>query len=187
MAVAVAAFAMFRPAIVSAAELAEKLAPCLACHGERGTSQIDNVPSLGGQPAPYVLVQLFMFRERLRIVDPMTEAVRGLTDDDLRAISDAIAALPPPAAPAEPGDPARLDRARLLAERHRCNFCHRPDYAGRDTAPRLAWQREDYLLKTLREYKSGERRGYDATMAEVMQPLDDPQTVELAYYLAHFR
>jgi cytochrome c553 len=53
--------------------------------------------------------------------------------------------------------------------------------------PRLADQREDYLLKTLREYKSGARHGYDATMAEVLQPIDDAQLVELAYYLAHVR
>ena len=53
--------------------------------------------------------------------------------------------------------------------------------------PRIADQREDYLLKTLREYKSGTRRGYDATMAEALQPVDDSQLVELAYYLAHLR
>jgi len=84
-------------------------------------------------------------------------------------------------------EPLQIERARALAEEHRCNFCHRPDYSGRETAPRLAHQREDYLQKALREYKSGERRGYDATMAEVMQPLDDARIADLAYYLAHFR
>ena len=53
--------------------------------------------------------------------------------------------------------------------------------------PRLADQREDYLLKTLREYKSGARHAYDASMAEVLQPIDDAQIVALAYYLAHTR
>jgi len=53
--------------------------------------------------------------------------------------------------------------------------------------PRLADQREDYLLKTLREYKSGARRGYDASMAEVLQPTDDAQLIEFAYYLARLR
>ncbi len=53
--------------------------------------------------------------------------------------------------------------------------------------PRIADQREDYLLKTLRDYKSGARRGYDASMAEVVQPLDDAQLVELSYYLARYR
>ena len=53
--------------------------------------------------------------------------------------------------------------------------------------PRLADQREDYLLTTLRDYKSGARRGYDASMAEVLQPLDDAQLVAIAYYLARWR
>ena len=39
--------------------------------------------------------------------------------------------------------------------------------------PRLADQREDYLLKTLREYKSGARRAYEPIMVEVLQPTDD--------------
>jgi cytochrome c553 len=172
---------------VAAAELAEKLVPCLACHGEEGTSQVENVPSLGAQPAPYTLVQLFMFREKLRIVEPMNEATRELRDGDLQAIADALAAQPAPQAATDAGDPARLERARALAEQHRCNVCHRPDYSGREMAPRLAHQREDYLLKSLRGYRSGERRGYDATMAEVIQPLDDARLAELAYYLAHFR
>ena len=53
--------------------------------------------------------------------------------------------------------------------------------------PRLANQREDYLLKTLREYKSGARRGYDTSMAEVLQPVDDAQLIEFAYYLARLQ
>ena len=56
---------------VTAAALEERLAPCLACHGEKGQSQQPEVPSLGAQPAFYVMVQLYMFRERLRIVEVM--------------------------------------------------------------------------------------------------------------------
>src|SRR3954451_21622711 len=89
----------------------EKLVPCLACHGETGQSQNDNVPSLGAQNAPYALIQLFMFREGLRVAEPMNEMAKPLSDDDLRAISDAIAALPPPKAPTETGDPARMQQA----------------------------------------------------------------------------
>ncbi len=38
--------------------------------------------------------------------------------------------------------------------------------------PRIADQREDYLVKTLRDYKSNIRRGYDGTMAEVLGRID---------------
>ena len=63
-------------------------------------------------------------------------------------------------------------------------MCHRPDFSGQENVPRLAGQREDYLLKALREYKSGARHEYEPTMAEVLQPIDDAQLVEFAYYLS---
>jgi cytochrome c553 len=162
-----------------------KLEPCLACHGAQGQSETANVPSLGAQNAAYVLIQLFMFREGLRLAEPMNDMAKGLSDDDLRSISSDIAALPPPRPPASDGDPSRLDRARALVEQNHCNICHRLDFSGQENVPRVADQREDYLLKALREYKSGARHGYDATMAEALQPVGDAQIVELAYYLAH--
>ena len=55
----------------------EKLEPCLACHGAAGQSETEDVPSLGAQPAKYVLIQLFMFREKLRPVEPMTELTKS--------------------------------------------------------------------------------------------------------------
>src|SRR5215468_8645536 len=171
------------PAVGAALE--EKLEPCLACHGAEGRSETENVPSLGGQLAGYTLIQLFMFRERLRVAEPMNDLAKELSDDDLRSMADAIAASPAPKPVADPGDPARLERARALADQYHCRVCHRPDFSGQESAPRLAHQREDYLLKTLREYKSGARHGYDATMAEVLQPVDDAQIADLAYYLAH--
>ena len=116
-----------------------------------------------------------------------TRMAKGLSDDDLQAIAAALAVLPAPQPPADPGDPARLDRARALVEQNHCNVCHRPDFSGQNNVPRVADQREEYLLKTLRDYKSGARHGYDATMAEVLQPLSDLQLVELSYYLAHHR
>jgi cytochrome c553 len=168
----------------SAADPEEKLVPCLGCHGAQGQSEIENVPSLGAQPAPYTLIQLFMFREKLRLAEPMNELARQLSDNDLQSMADLIAKQAAPKPPADPADRARVERARALVERNHCNVCHRPDFSGRDNVPRLADQREDYLIKTMREYKSGTRRGYDASMAEVLQPVDDAQLVELAYYLA---
>src|SRR5438105_15486056 len=74
----------------------ERMAPCLACHGEKGQSENPEVPSLGGQPAYYMLIQLYLFREKQRKVEVMNEFTKGLTDDDLRKFSDSLAALPPP-------------------------------------------------------------------------------------------
>ena len=64
--------------------LAERAAPCLACHGEKGQSETPEVPSLGGQPAPYLLIQLYLFREKQRTQEIMNDQTKGFTDDDLR-------------------------------------------------------------------------------------------------------
>jgi len=167
--------------------LAEKVAPCLACHGEKGTSEIENTPSLGGQKAPYALIQIFMFREKLRVFDVMNEMAKSFTDDDLRTVSDFIATLPPPLPVADAADATRLERGRALIKQNRCDFCHRTDLAGADNVPRIAAQREDYLLKTLREYKSNTRHGYDGTMAEVLDRVPDPDIVDLAYTVARWK
>jgi cytochrome c553 len=172
---------------LNAETIQERAAPCLACHGEKGQSGTENIPSLGGQQAPYALIQLFMFREKLRTFEPMNEMAKSFTDDDLRTFSDFIATLPKPAPPADAGDPARMARAQALIQQHRCNACHNTDFSGKDNVPRIADQREDYLAKTLREYKDNSRHGYDGTMAEVLQPVTVEQIADLAYYLARVR
>src|SRR6516165_3620159 len=66
--------------LAAAAPVEQRLPACLSCHGEDGRSQTPDVPSLGGQPAPYTLIQLFMFRERLRVAAPMNDDAKGLSD-----------------------------------------------------------------------------------------------------------
>jgi cytochrome c553 len=171
----------------AAETLQERAAPCLACHGEKGQSETENTPSLGGQQAPYALIQLFMFREKLRTFEPMNEMAKALTDDDLRTFSDFIAQMPKPAPPADAGDPARMQRGQALAQQHRCNSCHNPDFSGKENVPRIANQREDYLAKTLGEYKDNSRHGYDGSMADVMGPISPAQIADLAYYIARVR
>jgi cytochrome c553 len=172
---------------VHAETIQERAAACFACHGERGQSATENTPSLGGQQAPYALIQLFMFREKLRTFEPMNEMAKPLSDDDLKTFSDFIAALPKPAPPADAGDPARMQQGQMLADQNRCSSCHSPDFSGKENVPRIANQREDYLKKTLAEYKDNTRHGYDGTMADVMQPITQEQIADLAYYLARVR
>ena len=172
----------------TAETIEERIAPCLACHGEKGQSETENTPSLGAQPAPYTLIQLFMFREKLRASEPMNEMAKALTDDDLqdllrlhRQIAQARAA--------GRRRRSRADAARrqALAQQHRCDACHNPDFSGKDNVPRIANQREDYLARTLSEYKDNSRRGYDGSMADVMAPVTAEQIADLAYFLARVR
>jgi cytochrome c553 len=180
-----AAVVLFAALPATAETLVERAAPCLACHGENGQSENPDVPSLGAQQKDFVLVQLYMFREKLRKVEIMNDMAKGMSDDDLRAFSEFVAKLPAPVPPSEALDAARIERAKEIVARNRCNFCHTPTFAGQDQIPRIAGQREDYLLRTLRDYKTGTRRSYDPAMASVVEPLKDEDFVELAYYLAH--
>lgn len=184
MALAMACFA----ALPAAAQtVRERLPACLACHGDNGQSQNAGVPSLGAQQGFYVTVQLLMFRDRMRVVEPMNDMAKGLSDDDLRNFADLISKLPAPRPVDGPADAARIERARALVERHHCNFCHTPSFAGQDNVPRIADQREDYLVRALRGYKDNSRRGYDGTMADVTAPISDGEILDLAYYLARVR
>src|SRR5262249_56732576 len=102
-----------------------RLAACLACHGASGQSVIPEVPSLGGQPAFYLTIQLVMFREKLRVVEPMNQVMQGLTDNDLRGMAAHLAKLPPPEVAGSTG-PERLGRVRAIIVPHRFDFCHTP-------------------------------------------------------------
>lgn len=166
--------------------IADKMPGCLGCHGEAGQSPNAGVPSLGAQNSPYTLIQLFLFREKLRTGAPMNDLMDGVADADLQAFADAIEKLPAPT-PVDAGDAQRLAHGRALAEQNHCLICHRADLSGQNNVPRLAGQREDYLLKSLRDYKSGARHGYDSSMADVVQPMADADFVDVAYFMARMK
>ena len=167
-----------------AAPVGERIAPCLACHGERGTSQNEGVPSLGAQMPDYIVTQLFQFRERQREAPPMNDMAAGLSDDDLRSFADALGVLPAPTADNGSLEPGLAARAQALVSKHQCNSCHGADLTGRDALPRIRGQREDYLKAALTGYRSSARPGYDPAMNEVAQKLTDVEIAELAAYIA---
>jgi cytochrome c553 len=172
---------------LGAQSLDERLPACFACHGDKGTSQLPDTPSLGAQPAFYTTVQLLMFRDRLRVSEPMNEMTKGLSDTELQRAADIISKLPPPEPVSDTPDAARMERGRALGQQHRCNFCHQSNYAGQENVPRIAGQREDYLLKALRGYKDNSRFAYDAQMSDVVYPLKDEDFADLASFLARLK
>jgi cytochrome c553 len=170
-----------------AATFEEQLETCKACHGQQGVSELQDVPSLAGMPVNYTLIQLYLFRAKTRKVEIMNDIAKDMTDDDLQKFGEYFSKLAPPRASGDAPDPAIAARAQAAIAKNHCNSCHNPDFSGREQMPRLAAQREDYLLKSLRDYKSGQRPGYDATMDEVIRPVTDTDIVDLAHYLARLR
>jgi cytochrome c553 len=163
--------------------LAEKLQLCGACHGEDGNSRMPNIPSLAGQPAFFVLNQLFLMREGVRKVPAMAAIVKDLKDPDLDALSAHFAKLAPKASD-EPVDPALVKRGAELAVQKRCSSCHLPTLAGQDQMPRLAKQRIDYLIQSLIELRDTTRPGGDTAMSAAVAGLTDADLTALAHYAA---
>jgi len=117
----------------------------------------------------------------------MAAAAAGLKDAELQALADLIVKLPPPAPQGKP-DATRGVRGRAIVESERCGSCHEADFSGHDNVPRLAGQREDYLVKALRDYKKGARTGYgNAVMPETVSALDDAQLADAAHFLSQLR
>ena len=116
----------------------------------------------------------------------MEDVARPLTDSDIADLAAHYARLPPRPAPGT-RDADKFAMGAALAERLRCTTCHEPNYAGREQMPRLAGQREDYLLHSLREFRDSKRAGTDTTMSGVLYGLSDADLAALAHYLAEFR
>lgn len=158
---------------------------CIACHGADGRSSTPEIPSLAGMPDQVVVLQMIIMREGLRVVPPMMEFAKGLTDSQIEDLGAYFASLPPgPPDDRGPRDPAKMQAGAALAERLRCGVCHLPDYRGREQMPRLAGQREDYLLHAMRQYRDNQRTGTDTQMNAVLYGLSDADLAALAHYMA---
>lgn len=159
---------------------------CAACHGEGGRGVPGLAPVLAGQPSFYAITQLFLFRAGRRGNEAMTAVAKEMTDTDLRGYSDLIGKLAavPTATAAQAPDAARMAQGRDLAQRHMCLSCHGNDLAGAPQVPRLAGQHEDYLARTLHEFRAAKRLGYTSAMSEALSGLKPDELDTLAYYLA---
>ena len=158
---------------------------CGTCHGAAGVSAMPNIPSLAGHTDEFITLQLILLRENIRIAPPMNDLSQGLTDGQVEDIAAYYTSLPAgPPAGGTGGDPAKLAEGAALSEKLRCGVCHLPDYRGRAQMPRLAGQREDYLVHAMLGYRDGTRQGTDTNMNAVMYGVTDAQVAALAYYLA---
>ena len=183
LAAAIACGSSVRAADIAAGK--EKAELCIGCHGEGGISQIENTPSLAAQPDQFIQWQLVFFRAGTRKNEQMQPIVEQLNNDDIRNLGAYYASLPPPK-PSADDDPELSKKGAQAAAGRRCASCHTDSYAGTKAVARLAGQREEYLVKALRDYKTGVRAGGAmAAMADVAFPLSEEEIEALAHYLAH--
>ncbi len=159
---------------------------CAGCHGDNGISQTENIPSLAGQPDQFIQWQLVFFRSGARKNEQMQPIVEQLSNEDIRNLGAYFASLTPPKAPSDDNPNLSKKGAQAVAGR-RCASCHTDTFAGTKAVARIADQREEYLVKALKDFKSGKRSGGGvAAMADVAYPLSEEEIEALAHYLAHF-
>jgi cytochrome c553 len=72
----------------------------------------------------------------------------------------------------------------LLSKQALCGTCHLPNYVGREQMPRLAGQREDYLLHSMRQFRNNTATGRDTIMAASLHGMNDDDLKAIAHYLA---
>jgi cytochrome c553 len=169
--------------VCSAQTAFPRQALCVSCHGAQGKSDIQGIPSLAGQPKLFIENQLVLMREGVREVPAMKGMLDGLTDDEAIAIAKYYAALPLNGIPADK-DPQLFAQGEKLAQGMRCGICHLPNYVGRDQIPRLAGQRDDFLLHSLLQFRNGQAIGRDSNMAAAVIGVSDADLAALSYYFA---
>ena len=161
-------------------------AVCVACHGAQGKSDIKGVPSLAGQPKLFIENQLVLIREGVRDIPSMKGMLDGLTDDEVIVIAKYYAGLSLTDIPADK-DPVLFAQGEKLAQGMRCGICHLPNYVGREQIPRLAGQRDDFLLHSLLQFKNGQAMGRDSNMAAAVIGVSDADLAAMSYYLARIK
>jgi cytochrome c553 len=184
--VVVGLFVLFSCADAPAADVAAGKAlaeGCAPCHGPDGVSKTPLTASLAGQSDEFVQWQLIYFRSGLRKSEVMNPIAETLSNEDIRNLGAYYASLPPPPPSVEPD--ALAQQGEKVALTHRCKSCHGDDYNGFRAGARLSGQREDVLLKALRDFKSGARISSGvAAMSDVTYELTDSDMQALAHYMA---
>jgi cytochrome c553 len=183
-----------------------KNAVCGGCHGPDGNSLVPDFPSLAGQSATYLYLQLRAFQTGSRPSDIMKPQVESLSDQDMKDLAAYYASLTPKASN-QPSSQADIDAGGDLFVRGDatrgippCQGCHgvaaqgvhsveqmpgRPATAWH-TYPTLAGQQPGYVVAQLKAYQTGAR--VDSSNGRIMQivaqALDEKSMQQVAAYVS---
>lgn len=184
----IAVFILLISPLTSFAEVGEQaVAPCVACHGEKGNSQAPIFPKLAGQNKKYLSKQLFDYQLNNRKNPTMQGMAAALSEQDIDDIATYYAAQTIQKNTAPVVDPDDEDEddddeesevdnqinpeevrkmgellymsGNLETQVPACSACHAPDASGNALAgfPALRSQHATYLVSTLKQYREGER------------------------------
>ena len=161
---------------------------CAKCHGDDGLGVSEKYASLAGQPAEYLLKQLFNFKSGQRRSDKMLPVVNKISASQAVLLAEYFSRLPAGFTPSK--DEAQKAAGRKLYFEgnpatgvSNCVACHGVYATGGGPVPRLVGQNPYYLETQLRRLID-QSRGNDRSMHYINAPLSNAEIRSLAIYLA---
>ena len=150
-----------KPDLAKAQQIVDTV--CAACHGADGNSPTPVNPSLAGQHADYITLQLAHFKSGIRSNAVMAGMAATLTPEDMKALGAFFARQKPKGLAAK--DPALVSAGQRLYRGGNsanavpaCAGCHAPTGGGIPARyPKLSGQHADYTFAQLQAFKAGTR------------------------------
>jgi cytochrome c553 len=155
-----------------------KLLVCNTCHGDNGSPRHPATPVIWGQQENYLLKQMHDFQSGTRDAEVMTWMATALTPAEVASAASYFAKRNWPARPAAAAAPTSPPAMVAV-----CQACHQPNLAGGLPAPRLAGQRYEYLVESMRRYAEGERNN-NPEMMSMMKALSPAEREGMARYIS---
>ena len=161
----------------------EKTQVCAGCHGADGKPIDNTIPTIWGQQAGYLYIELRDFKRGDRKSDIMQPIASPLERQDMLDIAQYFSGKPWPdlGQPRAPKDVSA--RAVTASSSIGCTGCHLDHFQGDGTVPRLAGMDKDYLLKQMTDFRT-RARGNNPGMSDLMLATSPDDIAALAAYLA---
>jgi cytochrome c553 len=161
----------------------EKTQICAGCHGADGKPIDKTIPTIWGQQAGYLYIQLRDFKRGDRKSDIMQPIASSLERQDMLDIAEYFSQKPWP----NLGQPRAAkdvsERAQSANRSIGCTGCHLDHFQGDGTVPRLAGMGRDYLAKNMADFRT-RARGNNPGMSDLMLATSPDDLAALAEYLA---
>ena len=160
----------------------KKAEACAACHGADGNSPAGAFPSLAGQNARYIYLQLRDYKEGRRKNPMMSAVASGLEKQDMHDLAAYFASQKQNRVTFT-ADPARVKAGAAKAEESLCAMCHLGGMKGQNEIPRLAGQHPEYIVTQLKNFKARERTNDAGNMTSLAQTLSEDDIENLAHWI----
>jgi sulfide dehydrogenase cytochrome subunit len=130
---------------------------CMACHGTRGASNQQAIPTIGGQIESYLNLSLKAYRDGTRPSTVMERIAKAYSTKEIEALAIYFS-IQPFVRPLQNTDPDKVALGQSVHKR-KCHRCHLHDGwdTSEDDSPLLAGQKLDYLRRNMVEILAGRR------------------------------